>query len=394
MGVSTAYGASTQYLGLALASLSFFSTLLLRVYWGALAPYLVSQGVTEDLIGLVGSAFFAGYVVSQIPGGVLSDRKDPGFVMGLGLLLSGIFNSLFYLVDRVYWVLISLAAGLSSGTVYGPSIKLIKILFPRDTEKAMAIYGLAWSLPFLVAPWLVSSIVGSSDPGYVHLAVGFLCISTGLADLSVLRRIGSGGSNNSPENLLQTLWSYRGSLALASIGGFLTLYYNWVIAYWAPYYLISSGSSPVEASIAMSLFSIAGLVSMPLTGILASRLGVFRLITIDLVLYSASGILLSQHPTGSLALPIMVALGFTRFAITPLNSTILSMIFPPSVLSTASSLVNTFWQLSGAAAPIVTALSMRITSPGSVMLASSLAPLIAVIPYYLLGRAGGRGANR
>ena len=47
--------------------------------------------------------------------------------------------------------------------------------------------------------------------------------------------------------------------------------------------------------LATSVFSIAGLVSMPLTGILASRLGVMRPVAIDLVFYSASGILLSKH---------------------------------------------------------------------------------------------------
>ena len=384
--VSTRYEASLRYLGLALASLSFFSTLLLRIYWGSLAPYLVSRGVSEELIGLVGSAFFAGYVVSQIPGGVLGDRKGPGFAMGLGLVLSGLFNSLFYLVGRGSWVWVSLAVGLFSGTVYGPSVKLVKILFPRNTERAMGVYSVAWSLPFLIAPWLVSGIVVSGDPGYVHMVIGFLCVSVGIADLVLLRGVGVSDPGQAPGDLVSTLWRYRESLVLVSLGGFLILYYNWVIAYWAPYYIVLSGSSTVEVSLAMSVFSIAGLVSMPLAGILASRLGVMRLIVIDLFFYSASGILLSQHPPGSSLLPLMTILGFTRFVTTPLNSTILSMIFPGSVLSTASSLVNTFWQLSGTAAPIITALLLKTRGPGDAMLISSLAPLLAVIPYSILAR--------
>ncbi|PWV36389.1 MAG: hypothetical protein DJ555_07560 [Desulfurococcaceae archaeon] len=384
--VSTRYEASLRYLGLALASLSFFSTLLLRIYWGSLAPYLVSRGVGEELIGLVGSAFFAGYVVSQIPGGILGDKKGSGFAMGLGLVLSGLFNALFYLVDRGSWVWVSLAVGLFSGTVYGPSVKLVKTLFPQNTEKAMGVYSVAWSLPFLIAPWLVSGIVVSGDPGYVHMVVGFLCISVGVADLALLRGVGARDPGQAPDDLVSTLWRYRESLVLVSLGGFLTLYYNWVIAYWMPYYIVLSGSSTVEVSLAMSVFSIAGLVSMPLAGILASRLGVMRLMVIDLFFYSASGILLSQHPSGSLLLPLMTILGFTRFVTTPLNSTILSMIFPRSVLSTASSLVNTFWQLSGAAAPIITALLLKTMSPGNAMLVSSLAPLLAAIPYSLLAR--------
>ncbi|HWQ16849.1 MAG: MFS transporter [Sulfolobales archaeon] len=373
-------------MGLALASLSFFSTLLLRIYWGSLAPYLISRGVSEELIGLVGSAFFAGYVVSQIPGGILGDRKGPGFAMGLGLIFSGFFNTLFYLVDSESWVWVSLAVGLLSGTVYGPSVKLVKILFPQNTERAMGVYSVAWSLPFLTAPWLISGVVESGDPGYVHMVVGILCISVGAADLVLLRRVGARDPGQVLGDLIPTLWRYRGSLVLVSLGGFLTLYYNWVIAYWTPYYIVLSGFSTVEASLAMSVFSIAGLVSMPLAGILASRLGVMRLMIVDLILYSASGILLSQYPSGSLLLPLMTILGFTRFVTTPLNSTILSMIFPRSVLSTASSIVNTFWQLSGAAAPIITAILLKATSPGNAMLVSSLAPLLAAIPYSLLAR--------
>ena len=70
-----------------------------------------------------------------------------------------------------------------------PSIELIKVLFPMDTEKAMGIYGVAFPpIPYL--SWLVSGVSQIGDPGYVHLVVESLCLSMGAADPVLLRRAG------------------------------------------------------------------------------------------------------------------------------------------------------------------------------------------------------------
>ncbi len=89
---------------MALASTSFLMSLLLRVFWGELTPFLLKRGVSGSVIGLVGSVFFIGYVIAQLIGGVLADRLGTGFIMGIGLIISGFLNTLYGVLPLSTWV--------------------------------------------------------------------------------------------------------------------------------------------------------------------------------------------------------------------------------------------------------------------------------------------------
>jgi sugar phosphate permease len=93
-----------RWFGLALASTSFLMSLLLRVFWGELTPFLLKRGVSGSIIGLVGSVFFIGYVIAQLIGGVLADRLGTGFIMGIGLIISGFLNTLYGVLPLSTWV--------------------------------------------------------------------------------------------------------------------------------------------------------------------------------------------------------------------------------------------------------------------------------------------------
>ncbi|MEM1610879.1 MAG: MFS transporter [Sulfolobales archaeon] len=371
--------------GLTLAMLSFYSTLFLRVYWGPLAPYLEAEGVERELIGLVGSMFFAGYIASQIPSGVLADKKSPGYTMGVGLLASGSSNIILAITDPVLWPYISIVSGFFAGMVYGPSIKLIKELFQEDTERAMGIYSISWSLPFLIAPWSIPYIASSWGIVYAHIVSSLGAIVVGIIDIVLLRDIATGGSSDLEISMiLEILRRYLSRVALSSIGGFLVLFYNWVIAYWLYYYIVISGVSAIEASTTLSVYSLVGIVSTPFAGILARRFGLYRLLIVDLIIYSASGAWIALTPTPPILYLLAGLLGMARYITTPLNSSILALSFEERVLATASSAVNMFWQISGLAAPYITALGFGMMSPKIVMLSLAMTPALAIIPYAML----------
>ncbi len=376
-----------RVVGLLLASLSFYSTLFLRVYWGPLAPYLEAEGVDRELVGLTGSLFFIGYVVSQVPGGILADRRGPGFTMGLGLLISGSINALIAVTLPSIWPLLSIATGIFAGTVYGPSIKLIRELFPDNTERAMGFYGISWALPFLIAPWVVPYIASTLGTAYTHVISSITSIFIGILDLAFLRDRGVRVSNNlGVHEILGFLKDYSSRVALISIGGLLVLYYNWVIAYWLYYYMIQSGVDAVSASTAMTIFSISGIASMPLAGMLSEKIGLFRLLLVDLAIYSLSGIGVALTANSPYVYVCAGALGISRYITTPLISSILARSFNEKILATASSTVNTLWQMSGIAAPYITVLLFKIMPSREAMLISALTPITATIPYIILAR--------
>ncbi|KUO80523.1 MAG: hypothetical protein AT718_02825 [Vulcanisaeta sp. JCHS_4] len=369
-----------RWFGLALASTSFLMSLLLRVFWGELTPFLLKRGVSGSVIGLVGSVFFIGYVIAQLIGGVLADRLGTGFIMGIGLIISGFLNTLYGVLPLSTWVPLSIPIGFFAGFVYAPSVKIIRELFSDILEKAMGIYTIAWALPFMISALIVPPLARISI-NLVFYVVSLITIASGAVDLVVFRRM----SEVRAESVIRALGALRNiNVMLIGVGGFFILYMNWVIAYWLYDYLVSSGLGIIYASLAFTLFTIAGLVAMPLSGHLAYRIGAKTMLLMDIVVYSLSGVAIAIMPRMPYALILAVLLGVGRFVTTPMQSSLIAVSVDRKFVSTATAAANTLWQLSGILAPYMTYLLASMYGTKISIVLSSLMLLISLIPYSLV----------
>ena len=358
---------------LALSTASFTASLMLRVFWGPLVPFLVDAGIGEEVVGAVGSLYFAGYVAAQVVGGIAADRYSPRVPMGLGLALAGLLNALFPLIDTAWWSTLSASVGFFSGFVYGPSVKLLRVAYGGEVGLAMGIFGTAWAIPFGLAALLVPPLAeaGLDVPFY---AVGAFTSAIGLADLALLRH--GGGNAGLGMADLKRLLTER-NILLVSLAGFFVLYANWAIVYWLYYHLDVNGTN---AALAMAIFTAAGLAVMPLAGLAASRRDPIRLLRLDMVAYAAAGMLIAFLPVEPYSYPLAACLGLARFASTPLISTALTRLFDGRVLATATAIANTAWQLSGLASPYMTAVLMLEVGPSTALAVSLAMPLAALAP--------------
>ena len=70
------------YLSLAAVTLAFTFTFLSRYIWSPLMADVSNEfGINATQAGLYMSAFFAGYLVTQIPGGIMADRYQPKYIL-------------------------------------------------------------------------------------------------------------------------------------------------------------------------------------------------------------------------------------------------------------------------------------------------------------------------
>ncbi|WP_243675576.1 MFS transporter [Vulcanisaeta distributa] len=134
------------------ASASFFMSYFSRLAWGIVSAYSsLRPTVVED--GIVFSLFFIGYVVVQVPAGIISDRVSPKYVITISLIglavssfVSGIANTMW--VEYVA----SLFMGLSAGWIYPATVKLLTINFTGpELPVAMGYYSIAWPLSIVLA---------------------------------------------------------------------------------------------------------------------------------------------------------------------------------------------------------------------------------------------------
>lgn len=63
--------------------------------------YLIQEGFTKTQLGIVASALGLAYGISKFVMGNVSDRSNPRYFLGIGLILSGIVNFLFPITTSV-----------------------------------------------------------------------------------------------------------------------------------------------------------------------------------------------------------------------------------------------------------------------------------------------------
>ena len=98
------------YMGYAL----FYFT---RKSFAFVMPALITElGFTKSELGILGTLLALSYGVSKFLSGILSDKSNLRYFMGLGLLLTGVFNLCFGLSSSI--ALIALFLGLN-----GPVVK-------------------------------------------------------------------------------------------------------------------------------------------------------------------------------------------------------------------------------------------------------------------------------
>ncbi|MFP3174182.1 MAG: MFS transporter [Vulcanisaeta sp.] len=275
---------------------------------------------------------------------------------------------------------LSIPIGFFAGFVYAPSVKIIRELFSDILEKAMGIYTIAWALPFMISALIVPPLARISI-NLVFCVISLITMASSVVDLVAFRRM----SEVRAESVIRALGALRNTnVMLIGVGGFFILYMNWVIAYWLYDYLVSSGLGITYASLAFTLFTMAGLVAMPLSGHLAYRIGAKTMLLMDIVVYSLSGVAIALMPRMPYALILAVLLGVGRFVTTPMQSSLIAVSVDRKFVSTATAAANTFWQLSGILAPYMTYLLASMYGMEISIVLSSLMLLISLIPYSLV----------
>ncbi|OLQ73358.1 regulatory protein UhpC [Photobacterium proteolyticum] len=128
----------------------------------ALPAMIADLGIDKADIGMIGTLFYITYGCSKFLSGIISDRSNPRYFMGIGLIATGVINILFgfsssLLVMTSLWVLNAWFQGWG----WPPCSKLMTTWYSRSER------GLWWSL------WSTAHNVGGA---LIPLLVGFLTL--------------------------------------------------------------------------------------------------------------------------------------------------------------------------------------------------------------------------
>lgn len=140
---------SAKWFMLLLMLAAFSVTFMTRFVWSPVS------GTVQELLGLSNtaagafmSAFFIGYVITQIPGGVLADRVGVKFVLSGGVLITGLASvGMSFISTYSQGFALRIVTGLGAGVVMSCCTKVISEYFEQKDR------GIAFGI-LLVGPTL------------------------------------------------------------------------------------------------------------------------------------------------------------------------------------------------------------------------------------------------
>jgi nitrate/nitrite transporter NarK len=303
--------------------------------------------------GALMSAYFTGYMVGQIPWGILADRYGSRRVMAVSVFGVSVATVLFgFGTDFLSLVVTRFLAGLLGAGVFVPSVRLIAGWYEaRERGTALGLLNVGGSIGLIVVTW-VSPLLAMSYGWRLSIIIQGM---TGVASsLLIWFFISDGvkGRGISGSAVISAL--RQRSFWILAVAQFIRLGSYYTFLAWLPLLLREDyGLDVLLVGTAMSLFNLAGMVSNPAGGLLADVVGEKRVLMGCFLLLAVNVYTYTILPGGTLILIASFILGWLINFVRSPAFTIIPRLFGAETAGSLSGLHNTFASLGALALPLM-----------------------------------------
>lgn len=372
------------YLSLAAVTLAFTFTFLSRYIWSPLMADVSNEfGINATQAGLYMSAFFAGYLVTQIPGGIMADRYQPKYILIACTVLGGVMTAaMSFITNYEMGLVIRVITGISSGCVMAQCSKVVATTFePKKRASAMGVvlasppFGITlaqsigaplnqavgWRNTFLIVAAIVVIIVALLAVFVQPIPRKTAAVPAGnpaVAQAAATKAKGQAG-------LLAGLVGFftNKQQLLLGVSGFMFMFVTVGFATWTNRYAQSLGFTPVQGGMIITCYSIAGIIASCLSGSIAvkCRMSHRNFLIASLAAMGVMTVLFSMQ-RGYMGL---IVVGCVYGAISYLPSTHYTtsamMLAGERYTATAASTQNLLFQLASLIMPIIVGRAIDLT---------------------------------
>ena len=372
------------YLSLEAGTLAFRFTFLSRYIWSPLMADVSNEfGINATQAGLYMSAFFAGYLVTQIPGGIMADRYQPKYILITCTVLGGVMTAaMSFITNYEMGLVIRVITGISSGCVMAQCSKVVATTFePKKRASAMGVvlasppFGITlaqsigaplnqavgWRNTFLIVAAIVVIIVALLAVFVQPIPRKTAAVPAGnpaVAQAAATKAKGQAG-------LLEGLVGFftNKQQLLLGVSGFMFMFVTVGFATWTNRYAQSLGFTPVQGGMIITCYSIAGIIASCLSGSIAvkCRMSHRNFLIASLAAMGVMTVLFSMQ-RGYMGL---IVVGCVYGAISYLPSTHYTtsamMLAGERYTATAASTQNLLFQLASLIMPIIVGRAIDLT---------------------------------
>jgi sugar phosphate permease len=353
-------------------------------------------------MGEVLSAFFAGYALMQIPGGLLADRFGPRVVLIGSIVWFSVLTACTGMVSGLTAMLIVRPLfGLGEGPFPAASSKTVANWFPvREVGRANGLLQGATGLGAALAPLFVVALIvwwGWRSVFYVLSIPGFLLallvwryvVNSPIESRGVVREEISDYNGEviapitSKERFLASVRTPAVRWCAASL--FLSNTVAWGLMNWLPTYLLQArGFGVQKMGVFSAITNFAGAIGYPLGGYLCDKYFGQRLrvpIMLGLIVSGGFTYLAAVAPTGEWAVACLALVFLVLNATFTATFTVPLVIVPKHAVGSAIGVVNTAGQLAGVLAPVLIGYILKITHSNFEIVLYSLVALTCAALY-------------
>ena len=365
-----------RYTVLGIMLTAWLFSFLDRMVMGIALPYIGADfNLTNEQLGLIMSAFFVGYALFQIPGGLLADKFGPRKVMAGAITWWSVFTSMTGLVFSLpIMLVVRCVVGIGEAAFPSASWKTIATYFPSSQRAtATAIQSCVNALGPALATMAAASIISMFGWRHVFVVLGLPGLLIALALYLYVRNDPKDHPGMSAEELKE-LEEDPGIVSLSASGQekptfgqlmrqpilwqMVIIWFAFDITYWGfvswlPSYLIKGrGFSLAELGLLGSLPFFVGTVALIIGGFFSDNLkakGVHRKwIFIPTCAIAAIALYVTfkaETVTGSVTAQCVAAF-FLFLAFAAFWGIVVDSI-PPAIMGAGSATVNFGGQMAG-----------------------------------------------
>ncbi len=348
---------SYRWVILALVVVCFCATFVTRFTWPPLittvAPVLK---LSMAQAGSYMSAFYIGYLVTQIPAGIIADKFGVRVVLAVSLMLEGVStSSLAFTGNYETGFMLRIIAGLGAGAVYASAARALVEWFPaRERGRAFGLLMVAPSAGILISNFLAPTLNQMVGWQGAFMSVGTITFVAGVFVALFMR------SNAPRENEKGSLTAgftfifQHKNLMLTCVAGFCLMWLQLAVATWANVYIKSIGFTVKEAGAVMMWYGVGGVLSPIVAGFLSDRLNNRRVIVLVSLALTIPLTLWFGYETSLTALYILsFSAAFASYLANPMLNVMVANYAGVQWAATASGIANFLYQIASLISPLV-----------------------------------------
>lgn len=315
------------------ACLSYFFVYFHRTSSAVMVPELSNTfGILPASMGVLGSIYFYGYALAQLPAGILSDRFGARRTMSVFMFMAGVGAIIFGVAPSFQTAVFGrFLVGLGVGFIYVPIMRLLADWYSKNEfatySGILLAVGNAGSLASAAPLVLLMGNLGWRKSmmlvGGISILISILTYivvrnnpkeidGATIAEIENRSEIKSVESLTLREGIGQVIKSY----SFWAITIYLAFLYGTIMGFqglWAgPYFMTVYGMTKASASNLLTLIPIGMIIGCPLAGLLADKL--FRtkksVVVLGGAVYLSIWVLLVMVPSG-LSLTFLKVLMFS-----------------------------------------------------------------------------------